>query len=560
MADNATRTEQMDDRKTTTGAGYIASVLKGAGVRHLIGYPTSELFDAAAELDIPPIMARSQRVAVNIAEGCARTAQGAEPVVVTVQYGPGVESAFGGIAQAFNDRAPLLFLPTGYPRDSQGVAPNFEAQRSFQHITKWSERVSRTQDLPRLLHAALSRLRQGSPGPVMLELPADLLAEPFEPPAADWPLLPRSAPQADPAEIASVMRRLLNADNPLILAGQGVLAAGASEELVAFAERFSIPVATTPNGKSAFPETHPLALGAIGRARPATVDHFLGKADIVLALGSSLTRSYYILPIPPDKTILQVTLDAADIGKDYPVAQAVIGDARAVLRQMLDAGHPAREGRGLREEIAAVRRRFLERWAPLLAADSHPISPYRVVGEMIAALDPARTILTHDAGNPRDQLMPFYAATMPGGYVGWGKTTQLGSSLGFAMGARLARPDRLCVALMGEAAFGMTGMDFETAIRCDLPILVVLLRNGVMGGSAAGMPKATAKYGANRVTGRYAPIAQALGGYGESVADPADLRAALLRGIARVDGGQAALIEVDTHEEPRLPGLWQKEL
>ncbi|HMG49916.1 MAG TPA: thiamine pyrophosphate-requiring protein [Inquilinus sp.] len=544
--------------KPMNGAQVVASILKHEGVKHIIGFPHSELFDAAAALDIPPIITRTQRVAVNVAEGYARASAGADLAVVTVQYGPGAESAFGGIAQAFNDRAPILFLPTGYPRGSEAVTPNFEARRNFRHVTKWCEAAARVEDLPKLMHAAISRVRNGRPAPVLLELPVDLLAETLDP-AVEYQRPRRSVPQADAGEIAELVGRLLAAKAPAILAGQGVLAASATQELVAFAELFRIPVMTTPNGKSSFPETHPLALGTAGRARPATVDHFMAEADVVLALGTSLTRSHYILPIPPGKTLLQVTLDEADIGKDYPVAQGVVGDIRSALRQIIahvrDQRPALPERPGIADAIRRLRAAFMDQWMPLLTAETTPISPYRVVWEIMHAVDPAKTIVTHDAGNPRDQLSPFYEATMPGGYIGWGKTTQLGSGLGFALGAKLARPDATVVNLMGEAAFGMVGIDFETAIRCNLPILTIVLRNGVMGGYAASMPVATTKYGANRMSGGYAPIAQALGGYGECVTDPRALRPALLRGLARVADGQAALIEVVTHEEPRLPGL-----
>ncbi|HEY0125151.1 MAG TPA: thiamine pyrophosphate-requiring protein [Rhizobium sp.] len=554
-----------DDRlqaetETISGAEYVAGVLKEEGVRQIIGFPASELFDASAALDIPPLIARTQRVAVNIAEGYARATAGRELAVVTVQYGPGAESAFAGIAQAFNDRVPMLFLPTGYPRGSEAVAPNFESRRNFRHITKWCEAATQVADLPKLMHAAISRVRNGPPAPVLLELPVDLLAERLDALPADHRRPRRSVPQADDGEVASLVETLIAARSPVILAGQGVLAASATQELVELAELLNIPVMTTPNGKSGFPEDHPLALGTAGRARPATVDHFLEKADVVFALGSSLTRSYYILPVPDDKTILHVTLDEADLGKDYAISQGVIGDAASVLRQMMtlirreflplaDRPQPA-------AEIAAVRVAFMEKWMPLLTSDSAPISPYRVVWEIMQAIDPKTSIVTHDAGNPRDQFCPFYVASAPGSYIGWGKTTQLGSGLGFAMGARLARPDATVVNLMGESAFGMVGIDFETAVRCNLPVLTVVLRNNVLGGYAKSMPIATEKYGANRVTGNYAPIAKALGGYGECVREPENLRPALLRALDRVAAGQAALIEVVTHEEPRLAGLW----
>ena len=551
--------EERQVMKEMNGAEVVASILKQEGVKQIIGFPNSELFDASAHLDIPPVITRTPRVAVNIAEGYARTTAGRELAVVTVQYGPGAESAFGGIAQAYNDRAPILFLPTGYPRGSEAVAPNFEASRNFRHITKWCEAASRVEHLPKLMHSAITRVRNGRPAPVLLELPVDLLAEKLDPSLNLYQRPRRSVPQADAGEIAELVNTLLAAKSPVIFAGQGVLAGSASQELVEFAELLRIPVMTTPNGKSGFPENHPLALGTAGRARPATIDHFMDKADVVLALGTSLTRSHYILPIARDKVVLQVTIDEGDLGKDYPIAQGVVSDVRAALMQMIThvrtEGLTATHCGDIAGEIRSIRTAFMERWMPFLTADSEPISPYRVVWEIMRAVDPAKTIVTHDAGNPRDQLSPFYEASVPGSYIGWGKTTQLGSGLGFALGAKLARPEATVVNLMGEAAFGMVGIDFETAIRCSLPILTVVMRNNVLGGYAASMPIATGKYGANRMSGGYAPIAEALGGYGECVTSPSKLRPALLRAIEKVGHGQAALVEVVTHEEPRLPGL-----
>jgi thiamine pyrophosphate-dependent acetolactate synthase large subunit-like protein len=178
-----------------------------------------------------------------------------------------------------------------------------------------------------------------------------------------------------------------------------------------------------------------------------------------------------------------------------------------------------------------------------------------VIWDLMHSVDRRRTVVTHDAGHPRDQMSPFYEAIVPHGYMGWGNTTQLGTGLGLMMGARLARPDWLAVNIMGEAAFGMVGMDFETAVRCELPILTIVLRNEIMGGYGAYMPVASERYHANRLSGEYAAVAQALGGHGEQVAHPAELKPALGRCLQAVAGGQAALLEVRTHEEPRLPGL-----
>jgi len=208
------------------------------------------------------------------------------------------------------------------------------------------------------------------------------------------------------------------------------------------------------------------------------------------------------------------------------------------------------ETEAIRAEIRAVRDEFAAAWDHLLNSDSVPINPYRVINELMNTVDRSRTVVTHDAGNPRDQMVPFYEAVVPHGYIGWGKSTQLGTGLGLAIGARLARPDWLAVNVMGDAAFGMVGMDFETAVRCELPILTIVLNNGVMGGYRAYMPDAIQMYEANRLGGDCAAVARALGGHGERVADPSDLRPALERAIESVSGGTAALVEVITSEEP----------
>jgi acetolactate synthase-1/2/3 large subunit len=167
-------------------------------------------------------------------------------------------------------------------------------------------------------------------------------------------------------------------------------------------------------------------------------------------------------------------------------------------------------------------------------------------------VDRSRTVVTHDAGHPRDQIVPFYETIVPRGYLGWGKSTQLGTGLGLAMGARLARPDWLAVNIMGDSAFGMVGMDLETAVRERIPILTIVMNNGLMGGYGEYMPDAVDRYGSNQLGGSYAQLGSALGAYTERVADPTNLQAALQRCIASVESGQTALLEVMTHEEPTL--------
>jgi thiamine pyrophosphate-dependent acetolactate synthase large subunit-like protein len=382
---------------------------------------------------------------------------------------------------------------------------------------------------------------------------------------ADWNIggpLPRLS-QAHPDDVARIAEALLAAERPVILAGQGVLYAGATGELLRLAEETGTPVATTLNGKSAFPENHALSLGTAGRTRGPGVNHFFAQADLVLGIGTSFTRSLYITPMPAQATLGQITDDRRDLATGYDVAVGAVGDARLVLQQLLAVlgasaeGAVARAARlaAVEAELAGVRALFMGEWLPRLTSDSAPLSPYRVVWELMQVADRTRTVVTHDAGHPRDQVVPFYESLVPRGYLGWGKSTQLGTGLGLALGARLARPDWLAVNIMGDAAFGMVGMDFETAVRSDLPILTIVMNNGLMGGYAKWMPDAVSRYASSSLSGRYADVATALGGHAERVDRPVELRPALERCIASVGAGQAALCEIATHEENAMAGL-----
>jgi acetolactate synthase I/II/III large subunit len=537
----------------------IAKILAREGVEHLTCFPNNAIIEAAAVEGIRPICARTERVAVNIADGVSRVSSGRRIGVCAVQYGPGAENAFGAVAQAYSDASPILVLPGGLDRGRQGVAPGFHAIHSYRSVAKWVEVANSAPRLPQMLRRAFTLLRNGRPGPVVLEVPTDVMKEEVPDEALAWTPVPRSRPLGDPADVREAVRLLLGARAPVLVAGQGVLYAEAWDELRELAELLQVPVLTTLNGKSAFPENHPLALGAGGMSGPKTVDHFLRKADLVLGVGTSFTRSTFIVPIPSGKTLVQVTLDAQDVNHDYPIAHLVLGDARAVLRQLLDearsqAGPAGRRGEtAVAREVQAVKAAYLAEWLPRLTSEDVPVSPYRVIWDLMHTVDRGRTIVTHDAGNPRDQLVPFWEAVVPHGYIGWGKSTQLGTGLGLAMGARLAAPDRLVVNVMGDVAFGMVGMDFETAARARLPILTVLLNNGLMGGYDKYLPVATERYRLRYVSGDYAKVAEGLGGYTERVEKPHELVPAFRRAIAEVDAGRPALVEVLTREEPDYP-------
>src|SRR5881409_2486323 len=186
---------------------------------------------------------------------------------------------------------------------------------------------------------------------------------------------------------------------------------------------------------------------------------------------------------------------------------------------------------------------------PRLTAKTTPLSPYRVLWDLLHTVDKDKVVITHDAGSPRDQMTPFWEATAPLSYIGWGKTTQLGMGLGLAMGAKLARPDHLCINVWGDAAIGFTGMDFETAVRERIPILSILFNNFSMAIELPVMPVSTERYRSTDISGNYAAMAQAFGGYGERVETPEQIVPAIRRAIAQTQQGVPALLEFLTAKE-----------
>lgn len=538
-------------------AQAIAEVLKQEGVKYLIGYPVNPLIEAAAEIDIRTIIVRQERVGLHMADATSRLSSGKKIGVFVMQHGPGSENAFGGVAQAYSESVPILVMPAGYPRRLMNHFPNFNSTLNFQNITKWCAPLTMARMVPEVMRRAFALLRNGRPGPVLIEIPFDVFYEEIkEPLDYTGSFHTRTAP--DPADVETVAKVLREAEHPVIYAGQGVHYAEAWEELRELAELLSIPVTTSLEGKSAFPENHPLSLGSGGRAMPKAVHQFLQNADIIFGIGCSFALTGFGVRMPRGKTIIHATLDPHDLNKDVAVQHALVGDAKLILQALLGElkgnQHPKAEKRRdiLPEEIKSIKEAWLAEWMPKLTSTEAPISPYRVIWELLHTVDVENTIITHDAGGPRDQLSPFWESVSPLGYIGWGKTTQLGYGLGLAMGAKLARPDCLCINVWGDAAIGFTGMDFETAVRERIPILSILLNNFSMAVEIAIMPVSTEKYGSTNISGHYADMAKAFGGYGERVTDPGKIVDAIKRGIQVTEEGKPALIEFITAKEQAI--------
>jgi acetolactate synthase I/II/III large subunit len=532
----------------------IARILKTEGAEFLSAYPTTPLIEAAAKAEIRPVLCRQERVGVGIADGYARVTNGRKLAAFCMQYGPGAENAFPGVATAYSDSTPMLLLPLGHQRDRAQVFPLFSSARTFASVTKSVETITVGSHVADVMRRAISLMRMGRPGPVMVEIPADVVNEEVPETVIDaYRPVKATTAGANARDVETAARVLREARRPVIHAGQGVLYSEASEDLIELAELLQAPVMTTLEGKSAFPEDHPLALGTGGPVVTGHTLQYLREADVVFGIGCSFTRHGMAATIPAGKILIHATNDERDLNKSYAAHYPLLGDARLVLRQFIEAvkgqgGRPA--GReAVRAELARVRAAWLAEWAPTLASAEVPMTPYRVIAEFMRAVDPRDAIVTHDSGSPRDQLLPFYRAVPPRSYLGWGKSHALGTGLGLIIGAKLAAPAKLCVNFMGDAAFGMTGLDFETAVRNNIPTLTIVLNNNFMAAETHSMQASHERYGTMNILGNYADLAKSLGGWSERVEEPGRIVAALQRARKVTDDGKAALLEFITSRE-----------
>ena len=536
-------------------AQAAAEIFKREGVEFLLAYPLNPLTESCAAAGIRPIIVRQERVGIHMADAISRMTSGEKVGVFACQAGPGVENAFGAVAQAWSEGVPLIFMPGAASRNQAWIRPGFNAALNFQHIVKQAEQINTPEMLVPALRRAFSMARNGRPGPVLIEVPGDMWNQEIKG-EIDYKPTRRilSAPSA--ADVDAAAAKLIAAKRPLIYAGQGIHYAKAWPELKAVAELLESPVTTSLEGKSSFPETHALSLGSGGVAMPKAVFQHVQEADVIFGAGASFTATGFGIRFPAnsDKTFIHNTLDPMDVNKNIHTDYPLVGDSKLTL-EMLHAAVKDRikKPRGLTADVhKRIREQndpWLAEWTPRLTSESKPLSPYRVIWDLMQVADVANTIITHDAGSPRDELSPFWRSVTPLSYIGWGKSTQLGYGIGLAMGAKLAHPDKLCINMWGDAAIGMTGMDFETAVRNNIPILSILFNNYAMAMEFKVMSVSRAKYHSTDISGNYADWAKALGGYSERVTEPDQVVHALLQGIAATKEGKPALLEFITTQD-----------
>ncbi len=532
----------------------VAEIMRREGIEILCGYPVNHLLEYAAAADIRPIIVRQERIGVHMADAISRLTSGRKIGAFCMQHGPGTENAYGAIAQAYSESVPLLVIPQGYPRRIAHIDPNYSATREMRGVSKIAEPLVLPSELAHVMRRAFSALRNGRGGPAIVEIPTDMWHEDIG--ELDYTPVTTAKSGPDPADVRKAAEAILAAKRPVIYAGTGVQWAQAWPQLKKFAELLGAPVTTSLGGKSSFPENHPLSLGSGGNAVPKTVHHFVQHADLIIGIGCSFTETNFGIKFPKGKKFIHATLDPNHLNKDVVSAIGLLGDAGltldALIGELSQTIKSNRDTSAVVAEITEVRAEWMAHWQPLLNSNEAPISPYRVIWELMAGTDPKNTIITHDAGSPRDQISPFWVSTEPMSYIGWGKTTQLGMGLGLAMGAKLVHPEKTCINFWGDAAIGFTGMDFETAVRERIPILSCLMNNFSMAIELKVMPISTEKYRSTDISGNYADMAKAFGGYGERVTDPGQIQAAIRRGIEQTKAGKPALLEFITAKETRV--------
>ena len=556
-------------------ADAIIHALEKEGVEYIAGFQGGGLNPLWPSLreskTIKVFAARNERLGVEIADGYAR-ATGKVGVAMT-GTGPGATNTLTGIAGAFADNIPVLLLMGQVPLSQLGKEVQQEVSADiFNTLVKWRGTMAKVEDIPSIMRRAFTALRSGSPGPVVLEMPNDVLMTEVPDGSLEYePVGPghRAAPDGD--AVAKAADLLVNAKNPVLNLGGGVLSAEAWDEAKELAELLSMPVATTLVAKGVFPENHPLAMGmgCYPRSRYASgaAMHMNRKADVVLAVGNSyrLPNGTDGRPIPEGVSLIHVNADEADLNKQYQADVPILADAKLALRSILDAvKERVGPGKGgLKEEVVAEIKQAKDKqaaeWADIVNDTSAPTTGYRVVHELAKIIDPDKTIALHDAGGSRGYMSPFWEATKPRSYVGMGGMAAMGWSLGGAIGAKLGRPDDLVVHMLGDASFGMVGMELETAVRMGISTLTIVVNNEGTGGGLMGMngpsgpPPDMAK-----LTGNWSKVAEGLGAWTERVEDPLDVGPALQRAITATENGQAALLEImiKPMAMPNTPDDW----
>jgi acetolactate synthase-1/2/3 large subunit len=555
-----------------TGAEIIVEYLVKRGVRLAAGIPghgswtlTDALVDRSDAIRTVQVM--HEQSAVHLADGCYRAS--GEPMLAFTSIGPGATNTVIGMATAYVDSTPVALF-TGSPHTymrGHGLLQELERRhvadnpRIFEPVVKEWWQPSRVDDLPFVMHRAWNAMTTGRRGPILLDIPMDVQAEAADVELRDPPAVTRPRPDRDMVERAA--RLLAGARRPVIVAGGGVISAEATAELRSLAERLGAPVVTTWNGKGAIDEMHPLAGQTIGDTGSTIGNALAASADVILAVGcrfvdwsASSWRKGVTFAIPPTK-LIQLEIDEREIGKNYPVEVPLVADARAGLRDLIDALGTGEAATAYGDEIERLRAAWAEQVEVKSGSDAVPMTMARAVREVQAATRPDAIVVT-GAGLPQGMVKQRWATREPRTHITSGGFSTMGFTLPAAIGAQLARPDAQVLAVCGDGDFLQTMQELSTAAILGVPVCTVVLDNSgwisIKGGQEAHFGRSTVT-DFMRDGQPYSPdfeaIGRAFGIHAERATEPSQVRAAVERAFA---SGGPSLVHVPVDRDLAVAG------
>ena len=530
------------------GGRLFAKALKREGVEYVFtlnGGHIYNLYEGCVDEGIKVIDFRHEQVAAHAAEGWAKVT--GKPGVAIVTAGPGVTDAVTGIANAFQAPSPMVMIGgnAGISDHLRGGLQDFDSATFLKPVTKFSEQVKRVERIPEYVAIAFRHATSGVPGPVYLEIPIDIVGGSTDEANVKYPASYRTDARAygDPEYIRQVVDILRNAERPMVLAGSDVWWNDASEELRQFVETIDAPVFLNAMGRGSIPSDHP-NLGSLGRR------YGLVKSDAVILIGTPIDfRLGYGADtmFPQNPKLVEIMMDAGKIGQNRDIDVGVVGDSKAVLQQIMDGlqdtGYKS-PGKGWVEEVITEDQALKAADEPMLNSDQSPIHPMRLMKELRDTLDSDATVIG-DGGD----IVTFAARVLninePGHWLDPGQFGCLGAGSGFAAAAQLARPGKQVCIVYGDGGFGLTGFDVETYVRFNLPIVSIVGNNGAWNQTTQGVVRRGMRGIGTYLSQEtnYAQIMEGMGGYGERVTDPEQIRPALERAFG---SGKPALLDVVT--------------
>ncbi len=544
-----------------TGGEMVVRTLEKAGVRRVFGLHGAHLetlFQSCRNHDIPVLDTRHEVAAGHAAEGYARATRKLGVAMITA--GPGFTNVLTSMANAYLDRTPVLYLSGAAAlRDAETntLQAGIDQVAIARPITKWAHQVTTVQQLPRLVAHAIRIATSGPTGPVLLDLPSDVLGAQVEEGTVPIPEPILIAPIAPAHEaVTRALHLLSGARRPVIMAGVGAWQSACEQPLREFVERAGIPVFSDFQAHGLLPSGHPLYGGTFHKMADLTGAE---RPDVVLALGvrfGLFTLGSSDRLVPSSAQVIHVEIDPKEIGRLRGVALGVVADSGEMLRALL--AHPAArtwpDHRHWSEKIRNLRRTRLETQTREFARSSPPVHPYQAVAAIVESID-ANTTVVADGAETYHWLNEVIRQDRPGSYITHGFLGAVGFGMGLALGAQTADPARRVLCLVGDGAFGFTMAELDTMTRHRLPIVVVIMNNRSW---AASQHFQEIVSGAERVTGtrlsdaRYHDVAQALGCYARHVTRIEELKPALEAAFA---SGKPACINVETDVVPLPPEL-----